>query len=218
MNAVLNTVLIAFPKGRLGDELLPKLAGSTLALDEAALQSRALRIPTATPGVQALLLKGADLPRYVAAGIAALGIVGSDTLDETDVDLLELADLGFGACRLSLCGPRGLDLDALRQRPHLRLATKYLRATEAWLEREGLTAELVPLQSSVELAPILGLADAIVDLVQTGGTLKAHGLEEITVLGTTSARLVAGRGAYLANPERLRPLAAEIIRLLSATA
>ncbi|HEY3399111.1 MAG TPA: hypothetical protein VGK03_00640, partial [Geothrix sp.] len=88
-------ILIAFPKGRLGDELVPKLVGTPLALDAQALKSRVLRIPTATPGVAALLLKGADLPRYVAAGVAALGIVGSDTLDEMDMDLLELADLGF---------------------------------------------------------------------------------------------------------------------------
>lgn len=200
-------MLIAFPKGRLGDELLPRLAGTALALDAAALKSRVLRIPTATPGVEALLLKGSDLPRYVAAGVASLGIVGSDTLDELDMDLLELADLGFGRCRLSLCAVKGTGLAELRAKPHLRLATKFIRSTEAWLAREGLTAELVPLQSSVELAPLLGLADAIVDLVQTGSTLKAHGLEELAVLGTTSARLVAARGAFLSDPARLRPLA-----------
>jgi ATP phosphoribosyltransferase len=200
-------MLIAFPKGRLGDELLPRLAGTPLALDAAALKSRVLRIPTATPGVEALLLKGSDLPRYVAAGVASLGIVGSDTLDELDMDLLELADLGFGRCRLSLCAVMGTTLADLRAKPHLRLATKFIRSTEAWLSREGLTAELVPLQSSVELAPLLGLADAIVDLVQTGSTLKAHGLEELAVLGTTSARLVAARGAFLSDPARVRPLA-----------
>lgn len=201
------TLLIAFPKGRLGDELVPRLAGTPLALDPEALKSRVLRIPTATPGVAALLLKGADLPRYVAAGVAQLGIVGSDTLDEMDMDLLELADLGFGACRLSLCAHATVSLEALRAKPHLRLATKFPKATEAWLSREGLTAELVPLSSSAELAPLLGLADAIVDLVQTGGTLKAHGLVETLVLGRSSARLVAGRGAYLSEPGRLRPLA-----------
>jgi ATP phosphoribosyltransferase len=200
------SLLLAFPKGRLGDGLVPRLRGTGLALDEAALRSRALRIPTATPGVEVLLLKGADLPRYVAAGIAALGIVGSDTLDESSEDLLELADLGFGACRLSLCAPHGATLADLRGKPHLRLATKFPKATAAWLAREGLTAELVGLASSVELAPILGLADAIVDLVQTGGTLKAHGLREVQVLGTTSARLVAARAAYLSEARALAPL------------
>jgi ATP phosphoribosyltransferase len=202
-----STLLIAFPKGRLGDELVPRLADTPLALDPAALRSRVLRIPTATPGVAALLLKGADLPRYVAAGVASLGIVGSDTLDELDMDLLELADLGFGACRLSLCAQAGMTLEALRAKPHLRLATKFPKATEAWLTRVNLTAELVPLSSSVELAPLLGLADAIVDLVQTGSTLKAHGLVETAILGRSSARLVAARGAYLSEPGRIRPLA-----------
>lgn len=209
------TTLIALPKGRIGDALLPKLADTSLALDARAVKGRALRIPTATPGVEAILLKGADIPRYVADGVALLGIVGSDTLDEQDLDVLELADLGFGGCRLSLCGPEGLTLEALRARPHLRLATKFARRTEAWLDREGLTAELVPLESSVELAPVLGLSDAIVDLVQTGGTLRAHGLREIEVLGTTSARLIASRGGYLAEPAKLRPLADCLIKSFS---
>jgi ATP phosphoribosyltransferase len=210
----MTSLLIAFPKGRLGDELVPRLAGTPLALDAAALKSRVLRIPTATPGVSALLLKGSDLPRYVAAGVASLGIVGSDTLDELDMDLLELADLGFGACRLSLCAQEGVTMEALQARPHLRLATKFPRATEAWLAREGLTAELVPLSSSVELAPLLGLADAIVDLVQTGATLKAHGLAETAVLGRSSARLVAARGATLSEPSRIRSLADILLKAL----
>lgn len=207
--------LLALPKGRLGDDLVPRLRGTALALDETALKSRLLRIPTASPDVEAILLKGADLPRYVAEGIAQLGIVGSDTLDELDLDVLELADLGFGGCRLSLCGPSGLTLEDLRHRPHLRLATKFERATAAWLDREGLTAELVPLQSSVELAPVLGLADAIVDLVQTGSTLRAHDLREMEVLGTTSARLIAARGAYLSEPHRIRPMARILMEALS---
>ncbi len=201
------TILIALPKGRIADELLPMLAHTALALDERAMKSRVLCIPTATPGVEALLLKGSDLPRYVAGGVAALGVVGSDTLDECEVDLLELADLQLGVCRLSLCALQGISLESLRRKPHLRIATKYLRMTRAWLRSEELTAELVPLQSSVELAPILGLADAIVDLVQTGSTLRAHGLQEIQVMGRTSARLVASRGAYLSEPGRIAPLA-----------
>lgn len=209
------TILIALPKGRIADELLPMLANTALALDETAMKSRALCIPTATPGVEALLLKGSDLPRYVAGGVAALGVVGSDTLDECEVDLLELADLQLGVCRLSLCVRQGISLESLRRKPHLRIATKYLRMTRAWLRSEDLTAELVPLQSSVELAPILGLADAIVDLVQTGSTLRAHGLQEIQVMGRTSARLVASRGAYLSEPGRIAPLARLLTSALS---
>ena len=210
------TTLIALPKGRLGEDLAARLTGTPFALQPAALKSRALRIPTATAGVEALLLKGADLPRYVAGGVAALGVTGSDTLDEDDADLLELADLGFGACRLSLCAKEGMSLGQLRAKAHLRIATKFTGATARWLDREDLAAELVPLQSSVELAPLLGLSDAIVDLVQTGGTLRAHGLVEVAVLAQTSARLVAGRGAYLGDPARLGPLARSFAEALQA--
>lgn len=207
-------LLIALPKGRLEEELLPRLQGTPFQLDAEALASRRLRIPMAMPGLSAILLKGADLPRYVAGGVAALGVVGSDILDECPVDLLELRDLGFGGCRLSLCGPAGTSLEALKARPHLRLATKFQRSTERWLLQEGITAELVPLQSSVELAPVLGLADAIVDLVQSGGTLRAHQLVELALLGRTSARLVACRGLYLSDPVRLAALATALARAL----
>ena len=199
-------LMIALPKGRLGEALMARLEGTPLALDPGALRSRVLRIPTATPGLSALLLKGADLPRYVSAGIAALGVVGSDTLDELDADVLEVRDLGLGVCRLSLCAPGGVSLEDLARRPHLRLGTKFVRSTAAWLREQGLTAELVPLQSSVELAPVLGLADAIVDLVETGGTLRAHGLMELHTLKRTSARLIASRGSFPSEPRRMDAL------------
>ena len=208
-------LLIALPKGRLEDELLPRLRGTAFELDATALKTRQLRIPMAGSGLSAILLKGADLPRYVAGGVAALGIVGSDILDECPVDLLELRDLGFGACRLSLCGPAGTTLDDLKALPHLRLATKFQHATERWLRQEGITAELVPLQSSVELAPVLGLADAIVDLVQSGGTLRAHNLAEIVTFGKATARLVACRGLFLSEPERIGNLAESLAQLLT---
>ncbi|MDR3673492.1 MAG: ATP phosphoribosyltransferase [Holophaga sp.] len=209
-------LLIALPKGRLEDELLPRLKGSRFELDPRALKSRKLRIPMADPALAAILLKGADLPRYVAGGVAALGVVGSDILDETAVDLMELADLNFGVCRLSLCAPERTTLEQLRRKPHLRLATKFLGATGRWLSQEGITAELVPLQSSVELAPVLGLADGIVDLVQSGRTLQAHHLVELVTLGKASARLVACRGTYLSEPDLIGPLARDLAALLKA--
>ena len=213
MNTV-KPLLIALPKGRLEEELLPRLRGTAFELDARALKSRRLRIPMADPGLEAILLKGADLPRYVAGGVAALGVVGSDILDECPVELMELSDLNFGVCRLSLCAPDGTSLEQLKARPHLRIATKFLGATGRWLRAQGITAELVPLQSSVELAPVLGLADAIVDLVQSGKTLLAHHLVELTQLGKASARLVACRGLFLSEPERIGPLARGLTGLL----
>jgi ATP phosphoribosyltransferase len=197
-------LLIALPKGRLEEELLPRLKGSRFELDPRALKSRKLRIPMADPALAAILLKGADLPRYVAGGVAALGVVGSDILDECPVDLMELADLNFGVCRLSLCAPEHTTLEQLRHLPHLRIATKFLGATGRWLRQEGITAELVPLQSRVELAPGQGLA------------LQAHHLAEFATLGKASARLVACRGTFLSEPDRIGPLAKGLAELLKA--
>ncbi len=205
-----DALLIALAKGRLGAIAIDRLHGTELELNADAISRRALCVPTATERIEVLLVKGADLPRYVAAGVAVLGVVGSDTLDECDVDLLELSDLGFGACRLSLCAPAGRGWSELRRKPHLRIASKFPRATETFLAREGVVAELVELVSSVELAPLVGLADAIVDLVQTGGTLEAHGLCEVATLGRVSARLVASRAAYLSSPDAIRSIADQL--------
>jgi ATP phosphoribosyltransferase len=205
-----SSLLVAYPKGRLGDELLLKLAGSPLA--PAVDPGRALKVPAGESGVELVFLKGADLVEYVARNVAALGVVGSDALDEKDTDVLELADLGLGRCRLSVSAPVGVTLESLARKRHLRLATKFVRRTQLWLARRGLTAELVPLTSSIELAPALGLADAIVDLVQTGRTLVENGLEEIECITQVSGRLIAARGAYLSNPTRIDALAAQITR------
>jgi ATP phosphoribosyltransferase len=199
------TLLIAYPKGRLGDELLTKLADSSLA--PASDPGRALRVSARAPGISIVFLKGSDLVEYVARNVAALGVVGSDALDEKEADVLELADLGLGKCRLSLSGPRGSTVEALAQKKHLRLATKFVKRTQRWLRERGLTAELVPLTSSIELAPSLGLADAIVDLVQTGRTLIENDLIELEPIAQVSARLIAARGAYLQNPARIDQLA-----------
>jgi ATP phosphoribosyltransferase len=195
------SLLLAYPKGRLGDELLALLGSS--ALSPTIAPGRALKVPAREPDVEIVFLKGADLVEYVARNVAALGVVGSDSLDEHNSDVLELADLGLGRCRLSLSVPAGVTVEQLRQRRHLKIATKFLRSTSAWLERKGITAELVYLTSSIELAPVLGLADAIVDLVQTGRTLVDNGLCELEVIGHTSGRLIAARGAYLENPQRI---------------
>lgn len=202
----MNRFLFALPKGRLGEDALARLVGTDL--EPIGEPSRALCIPTRATDVDLVWLKGADLVSYVSRGVAALGIVGSDSLDESPDDTLELLDLRFGACRLSLCAVDGVTLEGLRRKHHLRIATKFVRQTSAWLAREGLSAELVPLSSSIELAPLLGLSDAIVDLVQTGRTLTDNGLTELQVLTRTSARLVASRGLYATSETRIRQLCA----------
>jgi ATP phosphoribosyltransferase len=203
--------VFALPKGRLGETLDKRLAGTGLGPIPSKENPRALTFPTGDPRVLAVWLKGRDLIRYVARGAATFGVVGSDALGECDDDVLELADLGFGRCTLCLAGPTGMRLDELLATPHLRLATKFSRACAAWLDRMGITAELVPIESSVEIAPRLGLAHAIVDLVQSGDTLRDNDLEVLTTIGHVSARLVMNRGAYLTDREALRAIAARIV-------
>jgi ATP phosphoribosyltransferase len=195
------SLLLAFPKGRLGDELFTRIEGSVLA--PRVSPGRSLKVPALEPDVEIVFLKGADLVEYVARNVAALGVVGSDSLDEHGSDVLELADLGIGKCRLSLSAPAGVSLEQLQRIRHLKLATKFYRSTSAWLERRSMTAELVHLISSIELAPVLGLADAIVDLVQTGQTLRENGLVELETVTQTSGRVIASRGAYLVHGPRI---------------
>ena len=202
--------LFALPKGRLGESLQKRLANTLLEPVVSPDNPRALTFATKHPAVTVVWLKGRDLLRYVASGAATFGVVGSDVLVESDEDVLELDDLRFGACKLCLAAPNGVTEEQLRQTNHLKLATKYVRATAAWLEREQLTAELVHIESSVEIAPKLGLAHAIVDLVQTGETLRANELSVLRDIDAVSARLVMNRAAYLTHRDDLRPIVALI--------
>lgn len=200
--------VMALPKGRLGASLVKRLTGTTLAPLENKDNPRALTFPTGDARVSAVWLKGRDLLRYVASGAATFGVVGSDAIGESEDDVLELEDLGFGRCILCLAAPLGITMADLEATPHLRLATKFSRATAKWLDARGLTAELVPIESSVEIAPRLGLAHAVVDLVQSGDTLRDNDLAVLAEVSPVSARLVMNRGAYLTDRETLRELQA----------
>lgn len=202
--------VLALPKGRLGESLAKMLGGTSLAPIVTKENPRALTFPTGDPRVVVVWLKGRDLLRYVASGAATFGVVGSDAIGEAEDDVLELEDLGFGRCTLCLAAPVGVTLDDLAKTAHLRLATKFTRATAAWLDAQGLTAELVPIDSSVEIAPRLGLAHAIVDLVQSGDTLRDNDLVVLSEVTRISARLVMNRGAYLTDREALRELCATL--------
>lgn len=204
--------VFALPKGRLGESLAKRLADSSLAPRKDPENPRALTLPTGDPRVSAVWLKGRDLVRYVARGAATFGVVGSDVLGEEDErdDLLEVADLGIGKCTLALAAPRGITEADLRKRAHLKLATKYVRATARWLDAEGLTAELLHIESSVEIAPKLGLSHAIVDLVETGETLRANDLEVLRPVVEVSGRLVVSRAAWLTERTALREIVREI--------
>ncbi|AEB10902.1 ATP phosphoribosyltransferase [Marinithermus hydrothermalis] len=191
-------LVVALPKGRMFAEAVRALEAAGLELPE--MQGTRVLMHGIEGGVAVLELRNADVPVYVELGIADVGVVGKDVLLEAGRDVYEPVDLGFGACRLSLIRhpeARG---------PVRRIATKYPRFTQAWLRERGWVADVVKLSGNIELAALTGLADAVVDVVQTGATLRAAGLVEVEVLARSSARLVVNRAALKLKREVLRPL------------
>ncbi len=193
---------VALPKGRIFQEAYEALKGAGLPLPPLG-EARAL-LHGEEGGVGLLELRNKDVPVYVDLGIAEVGVVGKDVLLESGRDLYEPVDLGFGACRLSLIRRPG-DAGPIR-----RIATKYPAFTARVLKERGWAADIVELSGSVELAAVTGLADAVVDVVQTGATLKAAGLIEVEVLAHSTARLVVNRQALKLKRDLLKPLIAKL--------
>jgi ATP phosphoribosyltransferase len=185
---------LALPKGRLLDPALELLRER--GVDGVDGESRRLIFEDEGHGLKLLLLKPADIPAYVTYGAADLGIVGKDILAEQAPDVYEPLDLGFGFCRLVVAERRELwERDDPSKWSWLRVATKYPRVTEAYFSDKGVQVELVRLDGSIELAPLVGLADRIVDLVQSGETLRANGLVEVEEIMRSTARLIVNRAS-----------------------
>lgn len=204
----MDPLTVALPKGRLLEAsagLFHRL-GYRCRIDGA---SRQLLVEEPANGLRFLLAKTADVPVYVEYGAADLGIVGQDVLRESGRDVYEPLQLGFGRCRLVLAGrpdQRGLDLNRIGC---VRVATKYPRLTQAYFLQQGLPMEIIQLSGSIELAPQVGLADLLVDLVQTGRTLRENGLVELEEIMSCQATLIANRVAHrLRLPEVGRLMAA----------
>ena len=189
-----NGLTLALPKGRLLDpalDLLRELGVSGIDPD-----SRKLIFRDAGRDLEILLLKPADVPAYVTYGAADLGVVGKDILLEQEPDVYEPLDLGFGFCRLVVAEPRALwERDDPAKWSWVRVATKYPRLTEAYFSARGIQVEIVRLDGSIELAPLVGLADRIVDLVQSGETLRANGLVEVAEITRSTARVIVNRAS-----------------------
>jgi ATP phosphoribosyltransferase len=185
---------LALPKGRLLEPALDLLRDLGVAgVDQ---DSRRLIFDDVNRGLRLLFLKPADVPAYVTYGAADLGIVGRDILLEQEPDVYEPLDLGFGFCRLVVAEPRELwERDDPAKWSWVRVATKYPRLTEQYFSERGVQVELVRLDGSIELAPLVGLADRIVDLVQSGETLRANGLVEVAEITRSTARLIVNRAS-----------------------
>ncbi|MBK5254842.1 MAG: ATP phosphoribosyltransferase [Vicinamibacteria bacterium] len=184
------SLTIALSKGRLltGAEALFSKGG----LPFPPLDTRQLIVEVG--GLRFLFVKDMDVPVYVEHGVADLGVCGSDVFQETGSDVLVPLDLGYGRCRMVLAAPTSSGF-AESWPTTLRVATKYANVARVYFEARGLAAEIVKLQGSVEIAPGLGLADCIVDMVETGRTLRENGLEVVDEITTTSARLVVNRAS-----------------------
>jgi len=184
---------LALAKGRILEEALPLLERAGLAPVEDAAATRRLILETRRPGLRIILVRAADVPTYVQYGAADLGVAGADLLAEHGGQgLYQPLDLGIARCRMAVAAPVGFDYAAaVRSGARLRVATKYIRTVREHFAAKGVHVDLIRLYGSMELAPLVGLADAIVDLVDTGKTLAANRLEVVEELMQVSSRLIA---------------------------
>ncbi|HEX2660310.1 MAG TPA: ATP phosphoribosyltransferase [Polyangia bacterium] len=198
---------LALPRGRILDEVLPlfKKAGIDLSAADKARAGRRLIIPIESAGLRVLIVRDTDVPAYVEGGAADLGIAGRDVLEEQGRDLYEPIDLGIGRCRMVVAEPEGRKVDESAQ-VHLRYATKFPEITRRHLQSRGTVAEIIKLYGSIEIAPLVGLADRIVDLVSSGETLRQHHLVEVETILPVSARICVGRAAAKLHGERIDAL------------
>ena len=186
------TLILALPKGRVYEDVLPILKGSNFELTDDPKKTRKLVLDTKNKKVKILLVRGWDVPAYVTSGAAHLGVVGKDILIEKETEeFIELKDLEIGKCRLSLAGKKDLLIGTTR----MKVATKYPKSSIKFMESIGIQSEIIYLHGAQEIAPIMGLSDAIIDLVESGKTLKENGLHEIQVIRDISTRLIANKAA-----------------------
>ncbi|HUJ58085.1 MAG TPA: ATP phosphoribosyltransferase [Kofleriaceae bacterium] len=187
-------LVLALPKGRILDEAAAVFARAGFDLSPVLADTRKLVIDCGP--IRVLVLRSSDIATYVAHGAADAGVAGSDVLDEESRELYEPLDLHIGTCRMIVAERAEARIDD-RAYQHLRVATKYPRTTRAYLARKGITAEVIRLSGAIELGPLTGLCERIVDITQTGETLRQNGLVEVDTVAAVSSRLVV-------NPARLK--------------
>ena len=209
---------IALSKGRILEETGPLLARVGLRPKEDPEASRKLVFATERPGVRLIILRASDTPTYVQYGAADLGIAGKDVLHEHGgAGLYQPLDLGIARCRMMVAVRKGFDYQGAVQRgARLRIATKYVRTAREHFAAKGVHVDLIRLYGSMELAPVMGLADAIVDLVSSGQTLKANGLEPVEEIMPVSARLIVNQAALKTRRAQLQPIIDEFARAARA--
>ncbi len=204
----MTTITIALSKGRIFDETLPLLAAAGIVPSENPETSRKLIIETNRPEVRVVIVRATDVPTYVQYGAADIGVAGKDVLIEHGGEgLYSPLDLNIAKCRMMVAVPEGFDYaSAVRQGARLKVASKYIKTAREHFASKGVHVDLIKLYGSMELAPLAGLADAIVDLVSTGGTLKANKLVACEHIMDISSRLVVNQAALKVKRETLQPI------------
>jgi len=199
-------LVIALCKGRFLDPSLAMLGSVGIRFSEDVASSRKLIFDSEDGRHRVVLVKPTDVPTYVEYGAADIGIAGRDVLLESRADVLQPLDLNFGHVKIAVAGPRGTQSINGNDNPTVRIATKYPHITMDYYNARGIPVEIIPLSGSIELAPLMGLADRIVDLVETGRTLKENGLEIVEVIAESSARLLINRAGYQTKRHEVREL------------
>ena len=199
-------ITLALSKGRIFDETLPLLAAAGIEVLEDVEKSRKLIFPTTQPDVQVVLVRASDVPTYVQYGGADAGVTGKDTLlEHGGGGLFQPLDLQIAKCRVSVAVRNDFDYEhAVKRGARLRVATKYPEIARNFFAKKGVHVDLIKLYGSMELAPLTGLADAIVDLVSTGNTLRANHLKEVEHIIDISSHLVVNQAALKLKQQRLR--------------
>jgi ATP phosphoribosyltransferase len=197
------SLTIALPKGRVSHESLPLLAAAGIVPKEDLQTSRKLLVDTIDTSLKLIIVRATDVPTYVQYGAAEVGIIGKDVLMEHGGDgIYEPLDLGIGRCRMMVAGKEG----AVPIEGRLRVATKYVNCTRRYYAEQGKQVEIIKLYGSMELAPLVGLADCIVDLVDTGNTLRANGLMPLEHVTDISSRLIVNKAAMKMKHARVKHL------------
>ena len=208
-----DSITIALTKGRILRETLPLLAQAGVEPREDIHSSRKLVFETGAPGVRLLVIRGTDVPTYVRHGAADVGVVGKDVLLEHGAEgLYEPLDLGIARCRLMTAAPLGWRPDGGR----IRVATKFVNVARRHFARKGVQADVIKLYGAMELAPLMNLADLIVDIVDTGNTLRANGMEPLEEIASISSRLIVNKAAMRSSHLGIQRLVDALARAVEA--
>ncbi len=211
-------ITFALPKGRILQDSMELFAQIGITCPEMEEKNRKLVFENKKDKFRFMAVRATDVPTYVEYGCADIGVVGKDTLLEQNKDLYEPLDLNFGYCRLVVAEPKALsEKDDPSSWSNIRVATKYPNVTERYFASKGIQVELIKLYGSIELAPLVGLSERIVDLVSTGATLRDNGMVEVETIAEITTRLIVNRASLKTKHERISKIITDLEQVIAAT-